>query len=298
MRGGLARGRPAVVAGRRSRRRRLARRRPTQALAERAEHARRRRVRVRGQLALLVRLVGEGAARPRPRRRRAGSAEQRVVGRTCRPCAHLAGLLAGRGQRADRRRTWSWCRWGRRRCSPSRRPCSARTSASRRPSAPRRRARRGRRAPARRRRWRWCRPCVFASHAVAVSARNAAKEPSAHCWPVSQSTASFGGLDAGGVLGEQGERLPPHAVVRRVACRRTGPDGQRRPDGTATGTSRRRPVRRPADHGDGGQDRCAAADVHDRRVPLPVGSRAARDTPGGSAPYTSTVPCAGGLPGT
>ncbi len=28
------------------------------------------------------------------------------------------------------------------------------------------------------------------------------------------------------------------------------------------------------------------------------GSRAARGTPGGSAPYTSTVPCTGGLPGT
>src|SRR5690606_10738644 len=35
---------------------------------------------------------------------------------------------------------------------------------------------------------------VLASQSREVSARYGAKEPSAHCWPASQSTAAFGGF--------------------------------------------------------------------------------------------------------
>src|SRR5690606_17600272 len=106
-------------------------------------------------------------------------------------------------------------------------------------------------------------------------------------------------LHAGRVLGEQRQRLAPDAVVLRVAVAvQGGGEGLGRLGGRGRVGGGRGGG---ADHGDGGQDRGAAADVHDRRVPLSCDAGAGaggRGDPGGSAPYTSTVPCSGGLPGT
>ena len=237
------------------------------------------------------------AGRRRPRRPSPphGSAkrQQRVVRRL----AALRGplrLLAGRGEGADRRRTWSWRRWRRPGCSPSRRPRSARTSASRPPCATA--------SP--------CPPSAASACTAAAVAlvstrrlgvaglgrrrRGTRRTPrSSHCCPASQSTAFAAGFTPTVSWASRASdcRQTPSYFGSLLPYRPEGDRGRRR---RATATAAAAGGGR-AEHGGGGERRGAAADVHDRRVPLPAGSRAqAREGTGAPAPYTSTVPATGG----